>query len=100
MSGLEATFLRQLQERLDAFFREQAEGWDIPPAHLYRLEGFIEAGLRLELISRQQVRRQLLALADHYLCAEDADLYRQDEDIVLHLHMKTAPVYPGNSSST
>lgn len=99
MTKLVEEFHRQLRERLHVFFRDQAEGWDIPPAQLYRLEGFIEAGLSLQLVSQDEVRQQLLSLATDYLPEEDAELYQQDDRIVLHLHMKTAPVYPSTSST-
>lgn len=99
MSREREQFWTLLQARLEAFFRDQYEGWDIPPAQLYRLEGVIDAGLSLGLVSQQDVREQLLLLAERYLSKADAELYRQDDDIVLHLRMKTAPVYPSNSSS-
>ena len=76
-ASVSVQYLAALEERLTAFFDDQASGLDIPPAVLYRLEGFIEAGILSSFISE-----------------DSAALYRDDERLVLHLRMHDAPVYP------
>lgn len=91
-------YLAELDAKLLAFFKDQAEGLDIPPALLYRIEGFIEAGLAAKLISPQEIRGRLCELAERYVHEEVAALYHGDERFILHMHMPEAPVYPSSKS--
>ncbi|NKI17952.1 hypothetical protein HCU74_11095 [Spongiibacter sp. KMU-166] len=83
-----------IASRLQSFFADQAAGLDIAPADLYRLEGLLEASLLLGLYSEDQIRDQLCALAKEHLSMEITEFYRQDYRLILHMHMREAPVYP------
>jgi hypothetical protein len=93
-ASVSVQYLAALDERLTGFFDDQASGLDIPPAVLYRLEGFIEAGILSSFISETEIKSRLVKLAGRYLGDDSAALYRDDERLVLHLRMHEAPVYP------
>lgn len=87
-------YQQELQSRLALFFADQAAGFDIPPAQLYRLEGFIEVGLLLGFVSESVLRQQLVDDARR-LCGQELDtFYQQDYRLILHARMTEAPVYP------
>lgn len=90
-------FLQELDRRLQAFFADQHAGLDIPPAVLFRLEGAMDTAVKLGVIGEPALRERLLALAAEYLEEPLQAIYRQDERLLLHLHMCEAPVYPGGS---
>ncbi len=90
----EPAFLNDLECRLRSFFAEQAAGFDVPPATLYRLEGAMDAAVQLGAISQQQLREKILALAEEFLPEPLQHIYRPDSRLLLHLHMAEAPVYP------
>jgi hypothetical protein len=91
-------YLAELEARLNAFFSDQAEGLDIPPALLSRLEGFIDAGIMVALISATEMKQRLTSLAEHYSGADAAAIYENDNRVILHLLMPEAPVYPSAKS--
>jgi hypothetical protein len=88
----------ELVRRLGNFFSDQAQGYDIPPAVLYRLEGFIEAGITAGFSQPQEIQDRLIAAADKHQGKEVAEFYRQDFRLVLHSRLPTAPVYPSTKS--
>lgn len=93
----ESDFRQSLHEHLATFFADQAQGLDIPPAILYRLEGRIALGIELGLTSVAKVRQTVATLAAEHLGTEAARCYSDvagDEPVVLHLHMAEAPVFP------
>lgn len=90
-------FRQELEARLQAFFADQHAGLDIPPAVLYRLEGAMDSAVKLGVISKASLRQRLLALAEQYLDAPLQDIYRRDHRLLLHLHMREAPVYPSGA---
>ncbi len=47
-------FIQTIDQRLRDVFLEYNSGRDVPPARLFRLEGYIEAGCDAGLISQQQ----------------------------------------------
>ena len=87
-------FQRAFDQRLEQFFAEQAAGFDVPPAELYRLEGYIQAGLELGVLEAAALRRALETLAERYGGEELLARYRADTRLILHQHMAPAPVYP------
>jgi hypothetical protein len=97
-SAASANYLFQLEARLKSFFSDQAQGFDIPPAVLYRLEGFIEAGVVSGFVTKIEMRDRLIAFAEHYTGADSAMVYRSDDRIILHVCMPEAPVYPSTKS--
>ncbi|MEX1670703.1 hypothetical protein AB4876_17415 [Zhongshania guokunii] len=92
-------YLEELSCKLTQFFSDQRDGLDIPPAQLYRLEGFIEAGILVRFITESEVKQDLIDRAKQYLSHDVAEFYRQDYRLILHLRMPIAPVYPSNKSS-
>lgn len=86
-------FLDEMFARLRAVFVEQAEGWDVPPAELYRLEGCMAAAVQLGLIKESEMRDHLVGLAEEFLSEDLQAIYRGDQQLRLHLHMVEAPVY-------
>jgi len=92
-------FCAQLSEKINCFFSDQQQGLDIPPAELYRLEGFIEAGLLAGFILESEVKQRFIDGAEQYLSTEIADFYRQDYRLILHMRMNEAPVYPSSNTS-
>ncbi len=91
-------FIDDLRKRLRAFFTEQAQGWDVPPATLYRLEGAMASAVQLGLVSEAELRGYLLHLAEEFLDENLQGIYRNDRQLLLHLHMHEAPVYPSGGS--
>jgi hypothetical protein len=89
----------ELSQKMDQFFSDQQQGLDIPPAQLYRLEGFIEAGLLMAYVTEVEIKNQLISGAEKYLNAKIAAFYQQDFRLILHMRMHEAPVYPSSSAS-
>ncbi|MEH6558781.1 MAG: hypothetical protein V7459_10835 [Oceanicoccus sp.] len=85
-------FIETVEQRLKAVFLEYNKGCDVPPARVFRLEGYIEAGRDVGLISQQQacdlIRsawREVLR-CELPVCAENT--------IQIPAAMQRAPVYP------
>ncbi len=93
----EESVLAELDLRLDAFFIEQYQGGDIPPAELYRLEGMLETIVKLGLRSEQILREKLRERVKKYVDSALLELYQQDTRLILHMAMREAPVYPSRS---
>lgn len=93
-----ADYSAELAQRLRQFFSDQQQGLDIPPADLYRLEGFIEAGLLMGIVDAPEIKQALIDGAQQHLGTEIAEFYRQDYRLILHLRMHQAPVYPSSKA--
>lgn len=89
-------FLQQLSQRLEQFFSEQADGFDVAPAELYRLEGMMAAAVSIELKTEAEFRQQLQELASRYGDATLLQMYCAEPRLILHMAMKAAPVYPSS----
>lgn len=98
VSDESAHYIAELETRLRSFFSDQVDGFDIPPAVLYRLEGFIEAGIKFGFIAKPEVRDRLIALAERHMGPVAANIYRNDDRLILHVFMPEAPVYPSTQS--
>ncbi|MDF1691575.1 MAG: hypothetical protein P1U47_04330 [Zhongshania sp.] len=96
--SIRTDYREELACKLTQFFSDQQQGLDIPPAQLYRLEGYIEAGILVGFITEPEIKQNLIDHAKQYLNSDVAEFYRQDYRLILHLRMATAPVYPGNKS--
>ncbi|WP_373077934.1 hypothetical protein [Zhongshania sp.] len=92
-----ASYQTELAQKLQCFFSDQQQGLDIPPAQLYRIEGFIEAGLLAGFITELGLKQTLVDSAKQYLNVEVADFYQQDYRLILHMRMHEAPVYPSSN---
>lgn len=84
-----------LEARFKALFERYAEDKDVTPAQRFRLEGFVEAGLELGLITEPE----LLTLKQQ--CAEKAfgstvSAEWWGDAIVIPAMMKRAPVKPSS----
>jgi hypothetical protein len=100
MPAASKAYAAELDNRLQHFFSEQAAGYDVPPAVVYRIEGFIEAGILLELCTEAAVRDRLVELAEQFSGQRLADIYRQDFHLILHMRMREAPVYPSTKADS
>jgi hypothetical protein len=85
-------FIQRVEQRLRDIFLEYNNGCDVPPARLFRLEGYIEAGRDVGLISQQQACDLICSAWREVLncelpvCAENT--------IQIPAVMQRAPVYP------
>ena len=93
-------YTRLLEEKLDAFYQDFARFGEVAPGRLFRLEGFIEAGLALELVSKQQARRMIDHSYGRYMAeaAPDMDWVDAPAGLVLPVVWGRAPVYPANGN--
>ena len=97
--SISGRFEHELSRRVRQFFEDQAQGFDMPPARLYGLEGFIDCGLVCGLIAASDVRQCLVQVAEQVFGEHVADIYRHDERLILHVHMPVAPVFPSTKGS-
>jgi|TARA_R110001599_G_scaffold269171_1_gene469984 hypothetical protein len=94
-----ADYCAELSQKIAQFFSDQQQGLDIPPALLYRFEGFVEAGLLMGYITETEVKRELVDGAQYYLNTAIAEFYQQDFRLILHMRMREAPVYASSPES-
>lgn len=90
MTGVEPA----LEQAIDDYFAAFAEGFDVPPARRFFLEGYLQALVDSGQLSREEVLGRLARACEKHLDAETAQRYRDANEIVLHSHMRRAPVYP------
>ncbi len=83
-----------IRDALDAYFRAFAEGSDVPPAQRFYLEGYMQACVDGGLLNLAQVSQLILESCGRHLGDEVASIYQCADALVLHSHMKRAPVYP------
>lgn len=87
-------FMDSVEERLESVFSALEQERDVAPADLYGLEGFMAAGIELELVQQSELRERIIACAQRHFSDEVVELYRNDPELMLHMRMKRAPVYP------
>lgn len=85
-------FVNTIEARLLAIFRAYASGEDVPPALIYRTEGFIGAGCSMGLISEQEVQKIMQSL--HQQVFKSKFPVMSGGGINIPSLMKRAPVYP------
>lgn len=85
-------FTQSVEQRLRELFLEYSQGRDVPPARLFRLEGYIEAGRDVGLISQRDACDLIRSTWEDVLHCE---LPKSAEN-TLHIPvaMQRAPVYP------
>ena len=83
-----------LEQAIDDYFAAFAEGFDVPPARRFFLEGYLQALVDSDQLLLREVLERLASACERHLGAEAAQRYREADGIVLHSHMRRAPVYP------
>lgn len=85
-------YIREIESRLSLIFKAYAGGEDVPPARLYRTEGFIEAGCCMGYITEVAVSKLMQRLHQQIL-GRRLDM-AAGSGIHIPALMKRAPVYP------
>lgn len=84
--------LSSIEGRLKTIYVDYASGKDVPPATLFRTEGFLEAACFSGLVKEEEIRSLMLvaqkAVFGHALSNT------QEDGLTIHSSMKRAPVYP------
>lgn len=93
-------FCAEAQARIDRFYRELAQMGEVAPVIRLRLEGFLEAGLVLDLVSRDTVESWIYHYGRRHLgegrmpdpsqVPADSD----DDGMLLPVRWQRAPVHP------
>ena len=83
-----------LRQMLDQYFSAFARGDDVPPARRYFLEGYLRACVDGELLNLAQAGALIGECCQPHLGDELARQYSTANTLILHSHMKRAPVYP------
>ncbi|MFA7555109.1 MAG: hypothetical protein WCY88_12730 [Spongiibacteraceae bacterium] len=91
-------FIESIQSQLFDIFSAYAQGKDVPPATLFRTEGFIEAGCYMECVTIAEARALVHAV---YRQVFDAEMSAMPAGTI-HLanFMPRAPVYASTKAST
>ena len=90
-------FQREAQRRVEAFYRDLTTLGETPPARRFGLEGFLEAGIVLELASQESLRQLVNGRFERYFgepppapvaaCAEPVG-------VAVPVRWQRAPVFP------
>lgn len=83
-----------LRQLLDQYFSAFAQGNDVPPARRYFLEGYLRACVDGNLLGLGQACALIAECCQPHLGEDIAHQYRTAGSLILHSHMKRAPVYP------
>lgn len=87
-------YMAGITARLQACFRAMGEGRDVSPATIYRLEGFMEAGIAQGLVDAATLRVLVRDLFLQYI-GEEPHFPPGEGDVPrIPLRMRAAPVYP------
>ncbi len=81
-------------QALDSYFSNFARGMDVPPARRYFLEGYLQAMVDGGVLSQAETLTLIADTCARHFDDELANTYRSAEHLVLHSHMRRAPVYP------
>lgn len=87
-----------LSQQLNDYFGAFARGDDVTPARRYFLEGYMAALVELEQRSTADILQMIATCCESHLGKEAASVYQPDSPLMLHSHMRRAPVYPTSSS--
>jgi hypothetical protein len=85
-------FISEAQQRLRTIFEALARGEDVAPAQRYRVEGFMAAGVHLQLASEQELAEIMAGLQREILNIEPPCLAA--DPLTISVVMKRAPVTP------
>ena len=98
--GVGERFRAEAWRRIDQFYGELARLGEVPPARRFALEGFLAAGLYLELVERELLQRWLHDSQRGHLGAElpAPPTWADGAGVTLPVRWQRAPVYPGGKS--
>jgi hypothetical protein len=86
-------FLPEAQRRLDDFYRKLAQWGEVAPGPRFRLEGFLEAGLTLGLVQRQQLQDMIETSYHTFMGRAPEPVPGSDQAVQLPVCWQRAPVY-------
>ncbi|ARN72768.1 hypothetical protein BST96_00745 [Oceanicoccus sagamiensis] len=89
-----AAFIADIETRVSAVFKAYQDNSSVAPATLFRLEGFIEAGCALGLLSEDQAKRLIQSVWENTLTEPFPESARHR--IMIPVMMRRAPVYPSS----
>lgn len=81
-----------IEDRLKEVYSTYQQGKDVPPVKLYRLEGFIDAVCSAGFLSVNQAKEMIKAAWSDHIDAPFPE--SPDDEIVIPIAMKRAPVVP------
>lgn len=89
-------FINEVETRLEAVFAAYQGNKDVPPATLFRLEGFIQAGCALGLMTIAEANRLIAKQWQQHIQRPLPAL--STTEVMIPTAMQRAPVYPSTSS--
>ncbi len=95
----EAQFVHLAQQRLDDFYRLLAHSGEVAPGPRFRLEGFLEAGLALQLVEPQQLAAMIAASYSAFMGQSPPPCPVSDVPVMLPVRWQRAPVYAARSKT-
>jgi hypothetical protein len=93
----EAQFVALAQQRLDDFYRLLAHTGEVAPGPRFRLEGFLDAGLALQLVEPQQLAAMIAASYRAFMGQSPPSCPLDDVTVMLPVRWQRAPVYAAGS---
>lgn len=84
-----------VSQQLTAMFERLSSGKDVPPARVYRLEGYMQALIQTGVCSRQQLIELMASCYNEVYQASMPDLFPPSDDeslIAIPVVMARAPV--------
>jgi hypothetical protein len=89
-------FLPEARRRLDNFYSQLAHWGEVAPAVRSQLEGFLEAGVYMRLVSREQLRDMIVTSYGTFMGEAPAPIPGSADSVQLPVLWARAPVYaPG-----
>jgi hypothetical protein len=94
----QAVFLAEIDKRLELIFKRYADGEDVATGQRLRLEGFIQAGLVLDIVAVEQVLAALDTVHQRIFNEPFGAVFppynEADCIIAIPSKMQRAPVFP------
>ncbi len=90
----EAQFVALAQQRLDDFYSQLALTGEVAPGVRFRLEGFLEAGLVLQLAEPRHLANMINASYRAFMGEPPEPCPIADVPVQLPVRWQRAPVYP------
>lgn len=88
-------FTREAQQRLREFYRDLARYGEVAPGPRFRLEGFLEAGLCLQLLERGALDAMIVAEYQAGMGQAPEAVPGEADGVQLPVRWQRAPVYSG-----
>jgi hypothetical protein len=93
----EAQYVALAQQRLDDFYSQLALTGEAAPGIRFRLEGFLEAGLVLQLVEPRQLAAMITASYRAFMGEAPEPCPVADVPVQLPVRWQRAPVYPSTN---